>query len=92
MHPLKAAEKIDDLLISVNESGCTTGETLLVAYKELSKQISQKKGAKKELEMDVIVADSHKSHFNANIMSHCEEIPWISLCCPDTSGVIQKHD
>ena len=30
-----AAEKIPNLLVSVNESGCTTGDTLLAAYKEL---------------------------------------------------------
>jgi hypothetical protein len=42
MCPSKAAEKIFSLVL--NESGCTTGETLLVAYKELSKQRSQKKG------------------------------------------------
>ena len=36
MCPENAVEKIPNLLVSVNESGCTTGDTLFVAYNELS--------------------------------------------------------
>ena len=93
MCPPKAAEKIDNLLISVNESGCTTGETLLAAYKEHTKQISQKKGDTRELETDVIVADDHKPRFNANVMSHGEQNSLDQFILPSgTSGVAQKHD
>ena len=35
MCPQNAADKIPNLLISVNQYGCTTGETLYAAYKEL---------------------------------------------------------
>ena len=34
MCPPIAAGKIDNLIVSVNESGCLTGETLLAAYNE----------------------------------------------------------
>lgn len=37
MCPKSAAEKISNLLISVNDSGCTDHTTLHAAYKELEK-------------------------------------------------------
>jgi len=92
MCPLIAAGRIDNLIVSVNESGCSTGETLLAAYKELTKIIERKKGARSVLEMDVVVADGHKSHFNVNFMSHCDENSLDQFKLPpDTSGVTQMH-
>ena len=92
MCPLIAAGRIDNLIVSVNESGCSTGETLLAAYKELTKIIERKKGARSVLEMDVVVADGHKSHFNVNLMSHCDENSLDQFKLPpDTSGVTQMH-
>ena len=73
MCPPIAAGKIDDLIVSVKGSGCSTGETLLAAYKELTEIIECKEGARSVLETDVVVADGHKSRFNVNLMSHCEE-------------------
>lgn len=59
MCPQTAAEKIDNLLISVNESGCSTVETLLAAYKELNKIIFQKKGERGGAQYDVVIADGY---------------------------------
>jgi len=89
-----AAGKIDNLIVSVNESGCSTGETLLAAYKELIKIIEGKKGASSVLETDVVVGDGHQSGFNVNMsMLHCEEnLLDQFILPPDTSGVTQIHD
>ena len=73
MCPPAAAEKIDNLLVSVNESRCSTGETLLAAYKQLTTIIAEKNGEREESETDIVVADGHKSRFNVNIIDHCEE-------------------
>ena len=57
MHPKSAAEKIPNLLISVNDSGWTDHATLNAVYKELEKVIYEK-----DLEKPiVIIADGHKS-------------------------------
>ena len=94
MCPQSAADKIPNLLISVNESGCTRGETLLAAYQELSKIISEKRKEKGEEEEEhVVLADGHKSRFDLNVMKKCEDsfMPQFILW-PDTSGATQKHD
>ena len=89
-----AVEKVPNLLVSGNESGCTTGDTLFAVYKELSTIIATKREEKgKEDDTHVVIADGHKSRFDAQVLRHCEEhtldqfILW-----PDTSGEIQKHD
>ena len=56
MCPKSAAEKIPNLLISVNDSGCTDHTTLHAAYKELEKAINEK-GLEKPI---VIIADGRK--------------------------------
>ena len=46
----------------MNESGCTTGDTLFAAYKELNTTITAKREEKgKEDDTHVIVADGHKT-------------------------------
>ena len=91
MCPPAAAAKISNLVISVNESGCTTGETLLAAYEELSAIIEERKVD--EEEVHVVLADGHKSRFNAKVMDHCiKSYLDQHLIPPDTSGVTQKHD
>ena len=93
MCPAAAEKKIDNLLISVNQKGCSTGETLLSAYKKLSAIIAKKKD-QTEMGTDIVIADGHKSRFNGKVMDHSENnfldqfiIP------PDTSQkVTQKHD
>ena len=57
MCPKSAAEKIPNLLIAVNDSGCTDHTTLHAACKELEKVINEK-GLEKPI---VIIADEHKS-------------------------------
>ena len=58
MCPQSAADKIPNLIISVNESSCTTGGTLLAAYQELGKIISEKRMEKGEEEEEhVLLAD-----------------------------------
>ena len=93
MCPPAAEEKIKNLFISVNEKGCTTGETLLAAYKELTTIIAEKKKGQTETETDIVIADGHKSRFNSNVMEHCE-VNFLDqfILPPDTSGVTQKHD
>ena len=71
MCPPAAEEKIKNLFISVNEKGCTTGETLLAAYKELTTIIAEKKKEQTETETNIVIADGHKSRFNSNVMEHC---------------------
>ena len=56
MFSKSAAEKIPNLLISVNDSGCTDHTTLHAAYKELKKAINGK-GLEKPI---VIIADGRK--------------------------------
>ena len=57
MCPKSVAEKIPNLLIAVNDSGCTDHTTLHAACKELEKVINEK-GLEKPI---VIIADEHKS-------------------------------
>ena len=92
MCPANAAAKIPNLLVSVNESGCSTGDTLFAAYQELSTVISKRRG-ESEMETNVVIADGHKSRFDIKLMRLCDVkgldqfILW-----PDTSGATQKHD
>ena len=66
MCPENALEKIPNLLVSVNESGCTTGDTLFAAYNESSTIIATKREEKgKEEDMHVVIADGHKWRFDA---------------------------
>ena len=93
MCPESAAEKIENLIISVNESGCSTGETLLAAYKELTKVIKSRKGEGAKDDVDIVVADGHLSRFNIKVMDHCAENALEQyILPPDTSGLTQKHD
>ena len=98
MCPQNAADKIENLIISVNDSGCSTGETLYSAYKELTKVIERRKGAREGAEgvkdeVDIIVADGHKSRFNSQVMEHCANNDLDQhILPPDTSDVTQKHD
>ena len=94
MCPPAAENKIDNLVLSVNDKGCTTGETLLAAYKVLSENVLvRKRDIGNADEVDVIIADGHKSRFNGKVMSHCEEsLLEQFILPPDTSGVTQKHD
>ena len=91
MCPTAAEKKIRNLLISVNEKGCSTGETLLAAYKELTTIIAKKKGQTEQ--RDIIIADGHKSRFDGKVMDHCDgNFLEQFILPPDTSGVTQKHD
>ena len=93
MCPPVAAEKIKNLLISVNERGSTTGETLHAAYKQLTAIIEENKEDNDGSETDIIIADGHKSRFNPRVMEHCDENSLGQFILPpDTSGVTQKHD
>ena len=45
------------------------------------------------LETYVVVADGHKSRFNVNLMTHCDENSLDQFILPpDTSGATQMHD
>jgi hypothetical protein len=93
MCPPVEAENINNLLVSVNEKGSTTGETLHAAYKYLTIIIAERKGNTEGSNTDIIIADGHKSRFNSQVMEHCDE-NFLSqfILPPDTSGITQKHD
>ena len=78
----------------MNKSGCTTGETLFAAYNELSTIIVTKREEKgKEDDMHVVIADGHRSRFDAQVLRHCEEHTLDQLVLwPDSSGARQKHE
>ena len=77
----------------MNEKGCTTGDTLFAAYKELTKIIAEKKQGQTEMGTDIVIADGHKSRFNGKVMEHCAtNLLDQFILPPDTSGVTQKHD
>ena len=89
MCPESAAEKIPNLLISVNDCGVTDHKTLHSAYQELDK-IIQVKGIVRPV---VVIADGHKSRFGDDVMSFCNKSNMDQyLLPPDTSGVTQLHD
>ena len=98
MCPKNAAEKIENLIITVNDTGCSTGETLLAAYSELTKVVKMRKEAREgtaevEDSIDIVIADGHKSRFNPQVMEHCDNNSLEQhILPPDTSGVTQKHD
>ena len=94
MCPKSAADKIPNLLISVSQHGCTTGDTLHSAYKELSDAvITPRKQPGKEDESDVIIADGHKSRFDLQVLNLCRDsVLEQFILWPDTSGATQKHD
>ena len=73
MCPPVAAEKINNLLVSVNEKDSTTGETLHAAYKYLTTIIAERKGNTEGSNTDITIADGHKSRFNSQVMEHCNE-------------------
>ena len=89
MCSMSAAEKILNLLISVNDKGCNDHTTLHAAYKELEKVIDEK-GLEKPIS---IIADGHKSRFDAKTMQFCEDASMAQLLLlPHTSGITQLHD
>ena len=89
MCPKTATDKIPNLLISVNDSGCTDHNTLNAAYTELNQQVQERQQEKPI----VIIADGHKSRFGSDVMKTCEETKMEQyLIPPDTSGSTQFHD
>ena len=94
MCPQNAADKIKNLIISVNEYGSSTGQTLLAAYSELIKVVKEGKDeAVKNNEVDVVLADGHGSRFYPKLMEYCSDNKLDQhILLPDTSGVTQKHD
>ena len=66
-----AAGKIKNLLITVNESGSSTGETQEISVPDPSYQKLKRIG-QSEYEVDIVIADSHKSRLNSFVMDHCD--------------------
>ena len=84
-----AVENIPNLLISVNDSGCSDHNTLNAAYQELNNIITGKEIEKP----NIVIADGHKSRTAADVMSTCiESCLEQFLLPPDTSGSTQLHD
>ena len=63
------------------------------AYKELTTVIAKRKEANAEVEgsreeVDIVVADGHKSRFNLKVMEHCENNGLEQhILPPDPSGL-----
>ena len=83
------AEKIPNLLISVNDSGYSDHSTLHAAYKELEKVIQRK-----DLNSpNIVIADGHKLRFGADAMHYCEDTSMDQyLIPPFTSCMTQLHN
>ena len=82
-----AAEKIPNLLMSVNDSECTDHTTLHTAYQEPEKVINEK-GLEKPI---AIIVDGH--NLMLKIMQFCEDANMDQfLLPPDTSGITQLHN
>ena len=89
MCPKSAAEKILNLMISVNESGYSDHKTLNYAYKQLDKVVEEKN----QTRPIIIIADGHKSRFGSDVMETCSDKSMDQyLLPPDTSGATQFHD
>ena len=74
MCPENTVEKIPNLLVSMNKSGCTTGDTLFALHNELSTIIATRREEKgKEDDMHVVIADGHKLRFDAQVLRQYEE-------------------
>ena len=84
-----ACENIPNLLISVNDSGCSDHYTLNAAYKQLIEIIDDKSLAKPS----IVIADGHKSRMGSDVMTTCSDAQLEQfLLPPDTSGSTQLHD
>ena len=85
----ESARDIKNLLISVNQSGCSDGKTLLEAYKVLDESLR-----KEDVPRPVIVtSDGHGSRFDFNVLNFLHEnLMWLYILYPDTSGATQMHD
>ena len=89
MAPEVADTEIENLLVSVNESGVSDHKTLLAGYKTLD-SVLEARGVKRPV---VILADGHASRFDEGVMSLCQKKNMRQFILPpDTSGVTQKHD
>ena len=89
MVPQNAADRIRNLLVTVNECGVTENKSLLAAYKHLD-EIVEKKGTVRPI---VIITDGHLSRFHNDVMNHCDKTDMNQFIIPSsTSGCTQKHD
>ena len=86
-----AVEKIPNFLFSVNESGCTTGDTRLqrtTSWVQLL-QLRERRREKRMIHMWLLMMDTSR-----DLMPRCwdivKNIPWINSFS-DTSGATQKH-
>ena len=80
---------VQNILISVNQSGCSTRDTLHDAYKKLFDSVIEPKRqqSRKEEDKHVIIADGHKSRFDAKVLRLCQEKEMEQfILWPDTSG------
>ena len=89
MIPPEVVASIPNLLISTTEHGVSDHESLLAAYKYLSRRITQL-GIKRPVQL---ITDGHSSRFDEGVLGYTseKEMPMYILP-PDTSGVTQKHD
>ena len=89
--PAAAEEKIKYLLLSVNEKG----NFIFWQHTSTSTLIAEKKQGhtSTEIKTDIVIAEGHKSRFNAKVMEHCEINLLDQFILPsDISGVTQKYD
>lgn len=89
MAPEVANNEIENLLVSVNESGVSDHKTLLAGYQMLD-NVLETRSVKRPI---LVIADGHGSRFDEAVMSLCQDKDLRQFILPpDTSGVTQKHD
>ena len=85
----ESTRNIPNLLVSVNNCGVSDHETLLGAYKELGRVLTQEDIPRPV----IIIADGHSSRFDEKVLSFLQAALLILFILhPDTSGGTQVHD
>ena len=69
MAPKETVEKIDNLLISITDSGCQDHTSLLAFYKLFDKYFDRT-GIERPV---VLTSDGHSSRFDCEILKFCNE-------------------
>ena len=89
MAPAETVNKIQHLLVTTSESGVTDHKTLLAAYQEFDKYLTDKN----ILRPVVLLSDGHSSRFDYEVMIFLQSKNIrLFLTPPDTTGVTQLLD
>ena len=89
MAPKKAADSIENLLVSSTENGFITGKACCKFYEEFDKFLTAN-----DVERPVVVlTDGHSSRYDLEVLRFCEEKKICQFVSPpDTTGLLQPLD